>query len=76
MNRRAWCLKMPSGALDLSSVRPTKVAVWDATFNTVAWALGEPWRQKYWKRWDASVRSAAREGFQIVRVRIVEEGKR
>lgn len=69
---RMYCLKTPEGVLVLMTLGDTKSDVWGNSFDFVANSLGGAWRGKYWKRWDSSMRNAARKGYIIVPVEIKE----
>jgi hypothetical protein len=67
-----FCLKTPEGTLILMTIGHTRGEVWGNSFDFVANSLGAAWRGKYWKRWDSSMRNAARKGYVIVPVEIKE----
>ena len=48
-----------------STIGPTRDHCWEMGFWVVAEALGEDWRKKYWKRWEASIAAAERAGYTI-----------
>ena len=66
-----WALTDPKGKLVEGTFGPTKSAIWENGYWAVAAREGDEWREKYWKRWDASIRSARRLGYKFVRVNIV-----
>ena len=67
-----YCLKTPRGKLYEHTLAPSKHKCWGKSFETAAFSLGSSWRERYWKRWDQSLRSARKHGYRIVKVKIVE----
>jgi hypothetical protein len=67
-----YCLKSPSSVLYLSTLGLTKTEVWELSYQIVCENLGGEWKQKYWKKFDASMKSAARKGWVIVPMEIKE----
>jgi len=57
------------------TISDTKRECWDKAYPEVADALGNDWAVKYWKRWDASVRSAAKLGLTMERAYVALEPK-
>lgn len=59
------------GKLIQGTVTEYRADAWN--FKIVAVILGPVWRAKYWNRLRASKRSAAKHGFQVVKVVVVIE---
>lgn len=55
------------------TIAQTKTECWAKAYPEVCAELGEEWASKYWKRWDASIRSAAKLGFTMNRARVTLE---
>jgi hypothetical protein len=70
---KLYCLRGKDGTLYHSTMAGTKTEVWgNECYFIVADEEGDAWRNKYWKRWDASMASAKRLGWNIVPVVIRE----
>jgi hypothetical protein len=65
-----WCLESPKGELYWITLGRTKQEVWGNGFETVALEEGDQWRNRYWKKWDASIRNAKKLGWNLVRVEL------
>jgi len=50
----------------------TKADAWGNSFLFVASVLGTEWRKKYWLRERASMMAAAKRGYVIVPVQLIE----
>jgi len=70
-----WCLESPKGELYWNTLAGSQGEVWgDGGFETVALEEGDKWRNRYWKKWDASIRNAKKLGWKFVRVEIRRVG--
>jgi hypothetical protein len=67
-----YALKLKSGALASDTLAFSKTECWGKAYDHVAYYEGEEWGRKYWKRWEASLRSARKLGYRIVSVKLVE----
>jgi hypothetical protein len=68
-----YALKCKSGLLVPETLARTVSECWGLSFDHVAFAEGEKWRERYWKRWRPAMLSAKRLGYSIVRVKLVED---
>lgn len=67
-----YALKDKSGAILPGTINSSKHAVW-ANGGFLIVAMANPgFEEKYWKRWDPSLRAARRLGYQIVPVVVTE----
>jgi len=67
-----WTLKDPQGRLIVELTGSNITLVWGYGFDFVSRIEGDEWRNKYWKKWDASIRDAKKRGWRFVKVKIVE----
>ena len=68
-----YAIKFQSGHIDQEYVGKTKADVWDGRgFWWCCDNYGEDWKNKYWKRREASVANFKKNGHSIVKVKIVE----
>ena len=65
-----WALTDKKGRIFESTVRQSKNECWEHGYSMVAFEEGLAWSQKYWKRWDASIKSAKHLGYKFIRVEI------
>jgi hypothetical protein len=63
-----WALEGPTGWLIDGTFGRTRNDSWGYGFMV----MPEDFRTKYWKRWDASIRAAAKLGYRLVRVKVVK----
>ena len=65
------CLESPKGELYWYTLETTQDGVWGNNgFETVSLKEGDQWTNRYWKKWDASIRNAKKLGWKFVRVEI------
>ena len=67
-----YALKTPSKEIWWFTLGASKHECWGNSFNSVASVLGIQWEERHWKRFDASRKSAAKNGYRIVPVKLVE----
>jgi len=60
-----YILTNPKGEPLTDTISATCEDCWGAGFWEVVEALGDEWRQTYWKRWKASITAAERAGYVI-----------
>ena len=66
-----YCLKGPDGKLIESTASSSAWTCWEKSF----WIISDDvpgFRERYWKRLDASRRAASRIGYRIVKCDLVE----
>jgi len=68
-----WALLTPKGKILKDTVAPTRGECWERGFWAVSARQGDQWQRLYWKRWDASIQSARRLGYQIRRVSVIAQ---
>lgn len=72
----ALCLCGPDGRLylsHLSTERHVEADILFHAFETIATAQGDGWRERFWKKGEATVRAAKKAGWKAVKVRITKE---
>lgn len=67
---KLYCLKDKEGSLLYWTISTTESNAFD--FDYIAQIEGEDWKTKYWKRINASMRSAFKLGWSIVEVTVKE----
>lgn len=65
-----WAVQSPTSGIFKATIRATMRESWEHGFSMVSFEQGREWHGKYWKRWDASIRSAKKLGYKFIRVRI------
>lgn len=68
-----WALMTPKGKILKHTVSPTRSECWEASFWTVSDKLGTEWHEKFWKRWNPSIRSARAHGYKMCRVMVIPQ---
>ena len=66
-----YALRTPKRRIIGTTISDTIEGCWDNSFNYVATELGVMWARRYWKRWKPSLKSAIKNGYQIIEVKIV-----
>lgn len=66
-----WALKSPEGIIFPNTLGRSKTDVWAEAFMEVA-SREKGFSDKYWHRWDASLRAAKKLGYSIVKVELIE----
>lgn len=67
-----YVLKLPSGTLVPDTFSMTKSECWGKSFPWVALSEGAEWRERFYKRWEHSLKSARKLGYRMVKVKLVE----
>lgn len=70
-----WALRLPNGTLSADSFATTRDMCWDYAFEYLSERLGHEWRSDNWHRWRASIKTAEKLGYKMVKVRLVEGWK-
>ena len=66
-----YCIKTPGEKLLEGTASSSSHLCWEAGFGELSFRI-KGFREKYWKRWDASVKEAKRRGYTIVKCKLVE----
>ena len=66
-----YALRTPEGEIIADTIEETKRDCWTYAFGYVAFYLGQEWEQRYWKRWEPSLRSAKKNGYEIIKVKVL-----
>lgn len=67
-----YALKSPGGFIVSETVATSNAEAWEKAYRFLA-EIDSAWGARYWKRWEASRRSARKRGWMIVKCELVEK---
>ena len=71
---KLYAMKSPKGEIFSWTLAETKSECWYNSFNALCHPseLGEKWRNEFWKRENASKKSAFQHGYKIISIKLTE----